>query len=394
MASAQTSILVLCFVSLAPTLDSTESISKYIYVEDDARLVSFSMYETTLTYVSCQGPDKSWIVCNLTIAQRDTGYQPKIRNNFLQEVVHSTSEWKTKVFLFHNNDVVVVWGYHDKLNHFTSLKLFFVRKFSQAIKISKIHLNNHFMNVTGMVDHLFILRTSTGFEAIYEDDCSDLCSVGFDNDGTQVTRSKNTNYLISKQGYFVYPTETHLNISNGNHCFLMWSEERLNASLFFGTNAQQMFKTVKNLGFYSPDLKISTANRDLSICEQNPSDKTILTCTRGNSRSWLYLEFPYEFQNSIVYNLPRGEFLTITNRVMKPSEGDVIFQFFLTAFNAHGQHMYSEQITHYSCPEVNPVNLYVHIYEGSVDNYCVSLAKLTRIPHFVAKCLPKVLISQ
>ncbi|KAJ8672560.1 hypothetical protein QAD02_003819 [Eretmocerus hayati] len=271
------------------------------------------------------------------------------------------------IFPLNKNRTIVNWTRFNETTYMTT-KLFV--DFDDCEVIIDENTVDRILNICPEVDYKFILPRKTRNGTVHIDTVFDeeKCSLVFRVDHRKLPKYTEDEIAL-ENAEFVWTLSMALDNGNSNECLYFQSAERLKASLFYTNKVVRIFHP---RGVESRWTGVSTSHGVLGLCKVEVPDSRFLNCSQGDLKTWTRLNFDYDPENSIMHNLPRGEYLILSMRKLPLLEGPHISNVIhLTRFSADGQKLLSIEVTKSQCHGVN--TLPGDIYEDEMGDYCVSL---------------------
>ncbi|KAJ8667219.1 hypothetical protein QAD02_008881 [Eretmocerus hayati] len=381
-------LLLLNSVSWISSLH-TKNLNREISLGPKTYLAGLTMYNTTLNYVACEDIDPSRKKCDLVVETHEfTGF---LRRKSCLVSVHSkenhTLHPVARTFSFGKDEIIIAWGETHDENESPLLKINVVHPHDCRKGSIEIPVYDKSHDIGHVLERLLVLPHLDSYEAIYYDKevCNRVCSVIFNSEGLTDGPSKPDLGLISKRPKeFVFPYQSNPNLRELGHCFTSMSEERLDASLIF---TQHMRRTLYAETNKFRRTEISTAHGNLTLCKQESYDTNYLNCSQGNLKSWFNLTFPYNFQDSLIYNSGNGGILVFTGR-KEQSEQTSYYKFSVTAFDNEKRAHKGVYVARSKCSNSHS-RLHVNIFENESNEYCISFFERAHSARFIAKCFSR-----
>ncbi|KAJ8688416.1 hypothetical protein QAD02_024211 [Eretmocerus hayati] len=367
------------------------TITREIHLAPDTHIVASTIYKTMAAYVTCEKLDQSDRKCNLTSEVLDDLYAPiicpiplRFKQGYRYGIV-------PKIFIGNDGEVVLIFsGSSDFESPGWFFSIFFRKppycNWSSVI----VSLRQNFSSYNDIVDEILIIRHPSNYQFIYKDEgsCQNACSLIYNNEGKKLQNHTNLNLTEHLSGDFVLPRRSSyvgFESSGTGHCFVITSEERLNASLFFNEQVHQTLDPTRNTDFYS--MRFTTAHQKMGICKQEKPDNRFLNCSSGDLRSWFNLTLNSQLRDPVIYSTANDKFFVLRSEALGNSS---TFEILLTLFDSQKKFRFNLPMKTIECHN-KPIHLRALIWESDGGDYCLSLfEEASRTSHILMKCLPKV----
>ncbi|KAJ8675452.1 hypothetical protein QAD02_011238 [Eretmocerus hayati] len=247
-----------------------------------------------------------------------------------------------------------------------------------TVNFEEIHLHNcsvesfKFFLPRDVFREWFISRDEGSFRLFYcvDEACKNMAFEKFDKNGYAKKVIENFDCQMQNCSELIIISEENYDHTGTNEAFFVRSDERLNATIFFGENTKEIPHLVRDTFRRAG---ISTANGNFSLCWRDIKfDKYSFSCSIGNFREWVNLTFDYEPQNFILHSASGGQYLVLTSKKSSNVYYSISYIFFLTAFDARGVRKNVVKITALGSYGTQTI-LHAHIYEDEDEQSCVKL---------------------
>ncbi|KAJ8688417.1 hypothetical protein QAD02_024212 [Eretmocerus hayati] len=342
-------------------------------------------------YVTCEKLDQSNRKCNLTTDILDDLYEPITCNIPLKVSPGVRYGIVPKIFIGNDGEIVLIFSGTSDIERSGSFLSIFFRKLLFCYWSSVVvSLRQNFSSYNDIVDEILIIRHPSNYHFIYKDEgsCQNACSLIYNSEGTKLQNHTNLDLTEHLSGDFVLPRRSSyvgFESSGTGHCFVITSEARLNASLFFNEQVHQTLDPTRNTDFYS--MRFTTAHQKMVICKQEKPDNRFLNCSSGDLRSWFNLTLNSQLRDPVIYNTANDKFFVLRSEALGNSN---TFEIFLTLFDSQKQFRFNLPMKIIECRN-KPIHLRALIWESDGGDYCLSLfEQASGTSHILIECLPKI----
>ncbi|KAJ8669947.1 hypothetical protein QAD02_001206 [Eretmocerus hayati] len=256
-----------------------------------------------------------------------------------------------------------------------------------------IALGNPDSNTNDILENMLIIPSLDSYEIIYKDikTCREYCYTIFNKEAGKLSGPHELSQLQDRTRLLKFSARLGTETLGTGHCFIMTSEEPLEAVSILDKQVKQLIDTEKN---HAHSLRISTAHSKLSICKQETRESQFLNCTQkdfqNDLQTWYNLTFDTKFGDTIVYNTAEGGFLVLNSRKIVSDKENDGFKIFLTQFGPQRQLQFSVETFAFKC-ENRPIRIRAQIWENDAGGYCTSLFEQSDESRFSISCLPKTM---
>ncbi|KAJ8664747.1 hypothetical protein QAD02_006409 [Eretmocerus hayati] len=312
--------------------------------------------------------------CNLTI-EAGPG-DDKLHNStciipFANSSIRETIEG-SRIFTV-SDSVIVISGEKGRKSNAKSLVYFIFSPPNCIPMINKVTFGN--VDLKNIVEQSLILSDTEKFEVIYYDGNNShrFWSIIFNRGGVSSDRPLEFDFKIPRMRTMVsrIPMNQHLCTS----CIQFLSEERLETSILFNQNAMELLNSKNH------NIKISTAHGVLRICKQESNPSKFLNYSEGNLTSWYQLDMGFEFEDVVIYNLPKNEGIMVVvlhnvyegkpGKVYYPQPSFVRHMVYLTMFDNQKTKYGNLKLDEYQSRNY-PTSIYIYMYIDDPHEYCVA----------------------
>ncbi|KAJ8668794.1 hypothetical protein QAD02_000053 [Eretmocerus hayati] len=366
---------------LIPMLTSTNvtKLSYPINYGDDTNITAFTMYNKTLISVTCQNLNTSKRNCSLNVETYLYYDLPHARicPFTLEALTDYELQNIIRVFAYENYITVVSEQIDSKAKYvILQRRIFHPFDCRMENPRSFVLKGNH-----SVIGRLILLPSKKPHEMIHA------------NNETESPQERNIslvefgslklmNVTEIRRGYFVFPTKPTSENSNAGYPFVLISEERIDAPMFFFEN---MIRALGHAERKNLKPMISTAAGSVSICLQETANSDSLDCSRDDLTTTKNLKFNHRFRDAVIYNLPGQKIAVVTVK-----ENETVVNCYALMLNVFSEDGFLREIKiEEMCHPSNPTYIHVFISEDDFDRLCIYRFKRIKPYEFHTACYSK-----